>query len=329
MPKVPAVGVVITNFNNASFVANAIESAASQTIRDIRVVVVDDASIDGSHDVIRDTLSRLDDPRFHYARLGSNLGQAGAMRRGLAGLDTPFVCFLDSDDYWYPEFVAQQLVAHTNADFPVALTFCDSHIVDANGHILAGTAWWFDANTVKPAHRVIDPAKVPDVRPDSREVIYSAKRRMVLRTEWSLESGTNTMAGMMFRRSFVDLVLVPPDERLPLYVDFYLSTFASLLTGTVAIYDALYAYRMHGKNIHSNGQLFGGPYNSSKSDWRPIRSGILRLIQEIMTSEAEAIRQAFGDYQYGIAKRLLDDALDPPTRAMRLRRRLRSFLPWS
>jgi hypothetical protein len=151
---------------------------------------------------------------------------------------------------------------------------------------------------------------------------------MVLRTEWSLDSATNTMAGMMFRRSFVDLVLVPPDERIPLYVDFYLSTFAALLTGTVAIYDGLYAYRLHGKNIHSNGQLFGGPYNSSKSDWRPIRNGILRLVQEIMQSEAHAIRQAFGDHQYGVAKRSLDSVLDPPTRAMRLRGRLRNFFPW-
>jgi len=328
MPVVPSVGVVITNFNNRPYVGAAIESAASQTIRDIRVVVVDDASTDGSDEAIRGVLSRLNDPRFHYVRLESNLGQAGAIRRGLADLSTPFVCFLDSDDYWYPEFVAQHLVAHMNADFPVALAFCDSHIVDSSGRILAGTAWWFDANTIKPAHRVIDPAKVPDVRPDSGEVTYSAKRRMVLRTEWSLESGTNTMAGMMFRRSFVDLVLVPPDERIPLYVDFYLSTFAALLTGTIAIYDALYAYRMHGKNIHSNGQLHGGPYNSSKSDWRVIRNGILRLIQEIMQNDAESIRQAFGDYQYGLAKGLLDNALDPPTRTIRFRARLRSFFPW-
>jgi glycosyltransferase involved in cell wall biosynthesis len=328
MPVIPSVGVVITNFNNRSYVGAAIDSAAGQTIRDIRVVVVDDASTDGSDEAIRDFLSQLNDPRFHYVRLDSNLGQAGAIRRGLAALDTPFVCFLDSDDYWYPEFVAQQVVAHMNADFPVALTVSDSHIVDSSGHILAGTAWWFDSNTIKPAHRVIDPAKIPDVNPGSGEVTYSGKRRMVLRTEWSLDSATNTMAGMMFRRSFVDLVLVPPDDRLPLYVDFYLSTFAALLTGTVAIYDALYAYRLHDTNTHSDGELLGGPYNSSKSDWRPIRNGVLRLIQEVMRSDAEAIRQAFGDHQYGVAKGLLDNALDPPTRTMRLRGRLRTFFPW-
>jgi len=327
MPVVPSVGVVIPNFNNRPYVEAAIESAANQTIRDIRVVVVDDASTDGSDEAIRGVLSRLGDPRFHYVRLESNLGQAGAIRRGLAELSTVFVCFLDSDDYWYPEFVAQHLAAHMNADFPVALAFCDSHIVDSNGHILAGTAWWFDSNTIKPAHRVIDPAMVPDISPDSGEVSYSGKRRMVLRTDWSLNSATNTMAGMMFRRSFVDLVLVPPDERIPLYVDYYLSTFAALLTGTVAIYDALYAYRMHGKNIHSNGQLFGGPYNSSTADWRVIRHGILRLIQETMQRDAQSIRQAFGD-QYGVAKERLDMALDPPPRAMGFRGRLRSFLPW-
>ena len=153
MPALPAVGVVITNFNNQSFVGSAIQSAARQTIRDLRIIVVDDASTDDSDGAIRDVLSRLADPRCHYVRLDSNRGQAGAIRRGLADLDTPFVCFLDADDYWYPEFVARHLAAHLNADFPVAVTFCDSHIVDAQGRMLAGTAWWFDSNDGRPACR--------------------------------------------------------------------------------------------------------------------------------------------------------------------------------
>ncbi len=79
------------------------------------------------------------------------------------------------------------------------------------------------------------------------------------------------MASMMFRRSFVDLVLVVPDSDLRLYLDYYLSTFAGLLTGSVAIHDALYAYRMHGANKHSNAAVMGGTYNSSTKDWGPIR----------------------------------------------------------
>ena len=101
MPRVPAIGVVVTNHNNGAYVGRAIESVARQTLRDLHVIVVDDASTDQSDTAIQQCLAQLDDRRFHYVQLESNVGQAGAARRGLAELDTPFVCFLDSDDIWY------------------------------------------------------------------------------------------------------------------------------------------------------------------------------------------------------------------------------------
>lgn len=327
MPTVPAVDVVITNCNNERYVAAAIESVATQTIGDLRVVVVDDASIDGSDAAIRAALSKLDDRRFDYVRLETNRGQAGAMRAGLARLDAPFVCFLDSDDYWYSEFVAQHLAAHLNADFPVALSFCDSHIVDAGGRLLAATAWWFDHNSRQPAHRLLAPSLVPDISSASGEATYARKRSMILRTEWSPDSATNTTASMMMRRNFVDLVLVPPDAELQLFADYYLSTFAALLTGVVAIHDSLYAYRMHGANLHSDGDVFGGPYNSSTADWGAIRTGLLQLIRTTLRANAPAIRQAFGDYQYKFADRLLTDVLEPRSWTMKARDRVRRFLP--
>lgn len=327
MPSVPAVGVVVTNCNNGRYVAAAIESVAAQTVRDIRVVVVDDASTDDSDAAIRAVLAKLDDRRFDYVRLEANRGQAGAIRRGLADLDTPFVCVLDSDDYWYPDFAAEHLAAHLNADFPVALSFCDSHIVDGEGRLLAATAWWFDHNSRQPAHRLLDPSLVPEIRPASGEATFARKRPMILRTEWSPDSATNTTASMMMRRNFVDLILVPPDAELPLYVDYYLSTFASLLTGVVAIHDSLYAYRMHGANLHSNGEVFGGPYNSSTADWAAIRTGLLRLIRTTLRAEAPAIRRAFGDYQYNFADRLLTDVLEPRSWTAKARDRLSRLLP--
>src|SRR5918993_684035 len=109
MPLAPPVGVVIANHNNGAFVEKAIESVACQTVRDLQVVVVDDASTDHSDEVIRRCLARLGDTRFRFVKLGASLGQAGALRRGMAELDTPFVCFLDSDDACYDDFVARHL----------------------------------------------------------------------------------------------------------------------------------------------------------------------------------------------------------------------------
>ena len=310
MLLVPTVGVVVANHDNSAFVTRAIDSVARQTFRDIRVVVVDDASNDESDRIIREHLSQLADPRFRYVRLPTNAGQAGSMRCGLGELDTAFVCFLDSDDIWYEDFIARHLEVHLNADFPVALTYCDSLIIDADDRLLAGTAWWFDSDPTLPPRRSIDRSLVPTLDPASGEISYQASRAVTLYSQWSPDGATNTTASMMFRRSFIDLVLVPPNAELRLYVDFYLATFACLLTGAIAIHDALYGYRMHGLNKHSNAAVLGGAYNSSTRPWRPIRTGMLQLIRSVMLSEAESIRRGFGDQRYEEALELVSRELD-------------------
>jgi glycosyltransferase involved in cell wall biosynthesis len=309
MPSAPAVGVVVANHNNCAFVAKAIESVARQTVRDISVVVVDDASTDQSDEIIRACLATLDDPRFRYVRLESNLGQAGAVRRGLMELDTPFVCFLDSDDLWYDDFIARHLAVHMNTDFPVAMTYCDCHVIDAQDRLLAGTAWWFDSDPSPPAHRPVDPATMPSIDPQTGKLTYAQTHKLTLHMQWSPAGATNSTASMMFRRSFVDLVFVPPSPELRLYVDFYLSTFACLLTGAIAIHDALYGYRMHGNNKHSNAAVLGGAYNSSTQPWDPIRNSVLHLIQRVLRSEARAIRTAFGEERHTKAEALVAAAL--------------------
>jgi glycosyltransferase involved in cell wall biosynthesis len=312
MPSAPTVGVIIANHNNGAFVAKAIESVARQTVRDIQAVVVDDASTDSSDEAIRHCLTRLGDERFRYVRLASNVGQGGAIRRGLAELRTPFVCVLDSDDLWYDTFVARQLAVHLNGDFPVALTYCDSHIIDAEDRLLAGTAWWFDSTRGTTLRRKIEDAAIPAIDPATGRLAYPANREVRFHPQWSPSGATNTMASMMCRRSFLDLVLVPSDAELRLYVDFYLSTFAGLLTGVIAIHQTLYAYRMHGRNKHSNATVMGGAYNSSTRSWETVRMPMLRLVQAALQSEAQAIRTAFGDGRHVQATTLIDRALGEP-----------------
>jgi glycosyltransferase involved in cell wall biosynthesis len=323
VPVAPPVGIVIANYNNADFVTHAIESAARQTFRNIQVVVVDDASTDDSDRLVRQYLSDMNDERFRYIQLKSNVGQGGAIRRGLAELDTPLVSFLDADDILYEEFVARHVTAHMNADFPVALTFCDSHIIDSPGHLAAGTAWWFDYS-YEPRNRPVDPLYIPSIESKTGKLTYPSNTAMTLLGQWSLDAATNSMSGMMFRRSFVDLVLTPSDEDLRLFVDFYLSTFAWLLTGVIAIHEALYAYRMHGKNNHSNGTVFGGTYNSSTKSWGPKRDSVLRLIDSVLHQNGDTLRAAFGDFHYSQAEAALQKALRPE-RSKALNRLLAAF----
>lgn len=307
MPSAPQVGVVIANYNNGAFVGRAIESVTRQSYRNLRIIVVDDASTDNSDEEIRNCLARVNDSRFDYLRLETNVGQTGAIKRGLAELDTPFVGFLDSDDKWYENFIERHLCAHMNTDFPVSLTYCDSHIIDSEDRLLASTAWWFDHQ--EPSTKGLDAALVPQFDAATSEFSFPKNGRLTFHPHWSAVSATNSMASMMFRRSFVDLVLVVPDSDLRLYLDYYLSTFAGLLTGSVAIHDALYAYRMHGANKHSNATVMGGTYNSSTKAWGPIRDHILHLVERVLDEEATAIRGAFGEWRHADAKALVRHAL--------------------
>ncbi len=306
----PQVGVIIANYNNEAYVEDAIRSVAAQSFGNLNAVVVDNCSSDASDSAIRRTLETLKDDRFRYVRNDSNRGQAGAMRTGLVHLDrAAFVCLLDSDDYLYEDFVARHLEAHLNTDFPVALSFCDSHIVDGTGRILAGTAWWFDADEGPEPSRPIEPLRLPRLDSKSGNLIYPVTGAARLNLTWAPDQASNSMASMMLRRAFVDLVLIHSDEDLKLYLDYYFSTLAALLTGTIGLSDALYAYRVHGANNHSNEAVVGGRYNSSRKPWEPIRDSVWRLVLRTLEGAHDRVERSFGAYKVEQARTLIQRAI--------------------
>lgn len=309
-PALPLVGVVIANYNNASYVEQAIRSVAAQSFVHFRTIVVDNCSTDSSDAAIDKTLKELGDERFQYIRNDCNRGQAGAIRTGLGYLlDASFICILDSDDYLYEDFIERHIEAHLNADFPVALSYCDSHIVNGEGWLLAGTAWWFNASAGPDRCRRIDSMQIPRLNCQSEEMHFPKTGALRLNATWAPHQSSNGMSSMMLRRPFIDLVLTPTDDELSLYVDYYFSTLAALLTGTVALADALYAYRMHGANNHSNEMVVGGRYNSSANPWSSIQNSIWRLILRTLQDTSGRIEKAFGLHKVKQARKLVQLAL--------------------
>lgn len=101
----PLVSVVIDNYNYAGFLAAAIDSALTQTWPALEVIVVDDGSTDESRSIIASYGDRI------TAVLQENRGQAAAFNAGVARARGEVICFLDSDDVWYPEKVARVMAA--------------------------------------------------------------------------------------------------------------------------------------------------------------------------------------------------------------------------
>lgn len=89
----PRVAVVIPTYNQRAFLMQAIESAWNQTLPPDEVIVVDNASSDGT-----DELCRGLGDRIRYIRLDENRGAAAARNAGTAATDCPIVVYLDGDD---------------------------------------------------------------------------------------------------------------------------------------------------------------------------------------------------------------------------------------
>src|SRR6266478_5826945 len=100
--SIPLVSIIITNFNYARYLPQSIDSALSQTHPKTEVVVVDDASVDNSRDIIREYGSRI------IAVLRErNGGHGAAFNAGFTAIGGDIVVFLDADDYLYPGAVAR------------------------------------------------------------------------------------------------------------------------------------------------------------------------------------------------------------------------------
>lgn len=100
----PVVSVIIANYNGGRFLAGAIQSALRQTLSDIEIIVVDDASTDDSQRIALD-LAENDD-RINVLIREKNGGPATARNMGLATARGAWAAILDSDDLMHPERLA-------------------------------------------------------------------------------------------------------------------------------------------------------------------------------------------------------------------------------
>lgn len=98
--KQPLVSVLIASYNNAAYLSRTIESAISQTLEDIEIIVVDDASTDNSMDIIAKYAAR--DSRIKMIRSAENCGTYMTRKRGVLAATGIYIIFLDSDDYLDP-----------------------------------------------------------------------------------------------------------------------------------------------------------------------------------------------------------------------------------
>lgn len=99
----PRFSVIIPLYNKAPYVGKTVESVLGQTFGDYELIIVDNGSNDGSHEIV----VAFTDHRIKIVRLEENVGVSNARNKGVAMASAPIVTFLDADDWWEPTFLEE------------------------------------------------------------------------------------------------------------------------------------------------------------------------------------------------------------------------------
>lgn len=118
------VSVIIPCYNSEAFVANAVRSAFEQIHTYVEVIVVDDASTDGSLDILKhlqqDTFPELIVLQHEDC---ANHGVSATRKRGIDHATGKYIALLDADDCFHPHKLEQQLqIFQQNPDVVICHT---------------------------------------------------------------------------------------------------------------------------------------------------------------------------------------------------------------
>jgi hypothetical protein len=105
------VSVLLTVYNYAEFVGDAIASVAESDFEELELIVVDDCSSDDSLSVVRQTLERFPGMRATIIARASNKGLGAARNRAIEGARGEYVFVLDADNTIYPHAIRRLVSA--------------------------------------------------------------------------------------------------------------------------------------------------------------------------------------------------------------------------
>jgi glycosyltransferase involved in cell wall biosynthesis len=126
----PRISVVIPLYNSVRWVGEMLDSVLAQTEQDFEVVVADDASSDGSAEVV----IGCDDPRVRYQRHEPNIGPAANWNHAVSEARGRYVKLLCADDLLYPTSLERgAAVLDDPANAGVALVTAVHHVIDPPG----------------------------------------------------------------------------------------------------------------------------------------------------------------------------------------------------
>lgn len=129
---IPLISVITPIYNSEKFLKTAIVSVQNQTYSNWELILVDDASTDGSGKIAEQFYN--DDTRIIYEKFPENRGPAVSRNRAIELAKGEYIAFLDSDDFWSPNKLEIQVdfMQRKNCD----VSFSSYVLVDEEGNLM-------------------------------------------------------------------------------------------------------------------------------------------------------------------------------------------------
>jgi glycosyltransferase involved in cell wall biosynthesis len=100
-PATTRLAVLLVTYNHEAYIQKALESILFQDIElDFEIVIADDASSDGTRDLIRQILNTAGKKNYRFLDYSKNLGITKNYQRAFYACNADYIAVMEGDDYW-------------------------------------------------------------------------------------------------------------------------------------------------------------------------------------------------------------------------------------
>jgi len=147
--KMIKVSIIVPVHNSAKYLHKCVDSLLAQTLEEIEVILVDDASTDSSRQLMKD-YRKQNPKKVRCLYLDENIRQGGARNRGMDIAKGEYIAFVDSDDWIEPDMCKALYTAAEGADMCGA-----DYWIDRDGQLQDVRLTYGDGTEMTPERKVV------------------------------------------------------------------------------------------------------------------------------------------------------------------------------
>jgi glycosyltransferase involved in cell wall biosynthesis len=281
-------------YNGAHYLPEQVDSILNQTYPHVRLLIRDNASTDGTWDLLQHYATAYPERIAVLPRNSENIGALGNFAAVFAAADVGYVMFADADDVWVPDKIESSLQRMTALEKEFGsgtplLVHSDLEVVDRKLNVVDPSFWHYQK---------IDPENGCQL---GRLLVCNAV----------------TGCTLLLNPALVRLSRPIPRSRAIMH-DYWIALVAACFGQIAHVDRALVRYRQHGRNDTGAKRWDGSIGAILRKPWNPLDEGSTRLFRTEMEThylQARALLEVFGDSLPAKARQTIEAFLDLPTRS--------------